>query len=250
MSPDVSNMIDALDSYQSELYPAESNHLDSRQTLSEPKCKFLGAYRENELVGIGAVKMFDDYGELKRFFVPPSLRGNGIAELIFATLEFWLIENGVLRSHLETGIHQHAALRFYEKLGYRKTGPFGSYKDDPLSVFMTKDLSNAEILSNGWKGPFNLIAFSSHLNKSSARYHSLGDEMVRLAREQDGFIGVSSIRNEDGSGFTASYWRNLEAIDKWRKHPRHLEAQKLGREEFYQSFRTSLAQVELGRPLN
>lgn len=62
MDADVSQLIDALDEYQSDLYPEESNHLDSPQTLSEPNCKFLGAYQRDELVGIGAVKKSSDYG--------------------------------------------------------------------------------------------------------------------------------------------------------------------------------------------
>jgi hypothetical protein len=41
---------------------------------------------------------------------------------------------------LETGIHSPAAIRTYESAGYRRCGRFGSYKDDPLSVYMTKQL--------------------------------------------------------------------------------------------------------------
>ena len=41
---------------------------------------------------------------------------------------------------LETGIKQDAAIRLYESAGFRRRGPFGSYRDDPLSVFMEKPL--------------------------------------------------------------------------------------------------------------
>ncbi len=137
----VQQMIRLLDQYQSELYPAESNHLDSLETLSGANCKLIGAFKDDQLVGIGAVKLIDNYGELKRFYVPEELRGKGIAEGIIAALEFWLIEQKTYISRLETGIHQQAAIRFYQKLGYAQTVPFGNYKIDPLSVFMEKTLN-------------------------------------------------------------------------------------------------------------
>ena len=134
-------LINLLDQYQQELYPAESNHLDSLDTLAEANCKLMGAFQGEELVGIGAAKILDNYGELKRFYIPEKFRGQGIAESIIAELEEWLKQQSIFISRLETGIHQHAALRFYEKLGYRVTAPFGSYKPDPLSVFMEKTLT-------------------------------------------------------------------------------------------------------------
>ena len=137
---DVKEMIRLLDQYQQELYPAESNHLDSLETLAEANCKLMGAFKDEKLVGIGAAKIMDNYGELKRFYVPTENRGQGIAEKIIAELEKWLIQRQIKKSCLETGIHQHAAIRFYEKLGYSVCEPFGNYKPDPLSVFMEKPL--------------------------------------------------------------------------------------------------------------
>lgn len=136
----VSALIDELDRYQSTLYPAESNHFDSRETLSADSCRLLGAYVDGELLGIGAAKICGEFGELKRFFVVDHARGTGAAEQILRELEAWMKARKVFRSCLETGIHQPAALSFYRKLGYQDCSPFGEYKPDPLSVFMTKDL--------------------------------------------------------------------------------------------------------------
>jgi putative acetyltransferase len=55
-------------------------------------------------------------------------------------LEDKAAREGFPNARLETGIHQQAALGLYQRLGYEKTGPFGSYKKDPLSVFMCKRL--------------------------------------------------------------------------------------------------------------
>ena len=34
------------------------------------------------------------------------------------------------------------ALRLYESAGFRRCGPFGDYREDPFSVFMTRELSS------------------------------------------------------------------------------------------------------------
>lgn len=66
--------------------------------------------------------------------------------------------------------------------------------------------------------------------------------MVELAREQVGFLGMESARNE--IGITVSYWRDLEAIRKWRENTDHTFAREKGRKEWYQSFKTRIAKVE------
>lgn len=153
--PSVSSFIDALDKYQEGLYPSESSHLDSRASLNAANCCLLGCYKGNELVGIGAAKIVDGYGELKRFYIPESARGQGIGECLIATLERWLNKNGIATVYLETGIHQHAAIKFYEKLGYAKCSPFGNYKEDPLSVFMKKNISDSSFKS--YEGPLYAV---------------------------------------------------------------------------------------------
>jgi putative acetyltransferase len=53
-------------------------------------------------------------------------------------LETELEHRGIRLYRLETGIKQPEALGLYRKLGYRERPPFGSYRADPLSVFMEK----------------------------------------------------------------------------------------------------------------
>ncbi len=137
---EVVRLIEQLDKYQSSLYPPESNHLDSLDELAKSNVFFLAAYSGSEICGIGSVKRIDDYGEIKRVYVPPNQRGQGIAQAIVKKLEGHLTEQAVAYARLETGIHQTEALRLYEKLGYYRVGPFGAYKQDPLSVFMEKKL--------------------------------------------------------------------------------------------------------------
>ena len=42
---------------------------------------------------------------------------------------------------LETGPYQPEALALYAAAGYERRGPFGEYTNDPLSVFMQKQIA-------------------------------------------------------------------------------------------------------------
>ena len=134
------NLIKELDEYQSKLYPPDSCHLDSIETLQNENAYFYGVVENEEIVAIGSVKIFPNYGELKRIFVPPTQRRKGLAKKIIDKLETLLISKDIFLSKLETGPYSKDAISLYEKLGYSICGKFGTYKDDPLSTFMEKKL--------------------------------------------------------------------------------------------------------------
>jgi putative acetyltransferase len=137
---EVTELIHQLDEYQEFMYPPESNHLDSIGELSKTNVNFLAAYADPEICGIGAVRVLNDYGEIKRLYVPEKYRGKGIAKEIVKELENWLVKKSIFTARLETGIHQHEAIDLYKKLGYSEIAPFGDYTKDPLSVFMEKNI--------------------------------------------------------------------------------------------------------------
>ncbi len=137
---EVIELIHQLDEYQESMYPPESNHLDSIDELSKTNVNFLAAYADAEICGIGAVKVLNDYGEIKRLYVPEKYRGKGIAKEIVKELENCLVKRSIFTARLETGIHQHEAIDLYKKLGYSETAPFGDYTEDPLSVFLEKKI--------------------------------------------------------------------------------------------------------------
>lgn len=140
--PEVQALIAAADAYYVDLYPAESNHLESTADLKKSNVLFIGCRVDGELVASGAAKIMQDdgsYAEIKRVFVLDRHRGKGLSGRIMHYLETGLAQRGVGLFRLETGVKQPEALGLYRKLGYRERGPFGSYLPDPLSVFMEKD---------------------------------------------------------------------------------------------------------------
>ncbi|MEM7206236.1 MAG: GNAT family N-acetyltransferase [Pseudomonadota bacterium] len=137
---DVQALIAELDAYQSVMYPAESNHLDGLSELQKDNVRFFGTFDSEILIACGAIKFFSNYGEIKRVFVPERWRGRGIAKKLMAVIESAAIERQCYQLKLETGIYQPEAIGLYEALGYTHCTPFGNYTEDPMSVFMEKNL--------------------------------------------------------------------------------------------------------------
>jgi putative acetyltransferase len=138
-APEVGGLLAALDAYQATLYPAASLHLLPAGAMTGPGDTFLGAFLGGALVGCcGLVVRPEGYGELKRLFVRPDVRGRGIAGRLLADLERSARAAGLTLLRLETGVSQPDSQRVCERAGFTRCGRFGDYPDDPLSVFMEK----------------------------------------------------------------------------------------------------------------
>lgn len=140
--PEVITLIAELDAYQDTLYPPESRHALDLASLMQPNVLFAVA-RDDALraVGCGAIVLGPAFGELKRMYVSPQCRGQGVARRLLSMLESHAAGRGATLLTLETGPFQPEALSLYESCGYVRCGPFGQYADDPLSVFMQKRLA-------------------------------------------------------------------------------------------------------------
>lgn len=99
------------------------------------------ALLENKPVGCGAFKEYSqDTAEIKRMYVLPELRGQGIAGQVLAELESWASELNYLNFILETGIKQPEAIRLYQKSGYKVIPNYGQYAGVEKSVCMKKQI--------------------------------------------------------------------------------------------------------------
>jgi putative acetyltransferase len=141
-SPECRMLIEELDNYLASLYPAESNHLLPIETLCQPNVTFLTARIGTAVVGCAAfVNQNQQYAELKRMYVRPEYRGLKIGRRLLEELESRVREAGLEMARLETGVSQREVLSLCASTGYRRCGPFGDYREDPLSVFMEKRLN-------------------------------------------------------------------------------------------------------------
>jgi putative acetyltransferase len=133
-SPDARVLIAELEAELSAHYPPKSRHGYSVQKLIDQGVAFFVTRHGNTPAGCGGIQLFGtQYGELKRMYVRPQFRGQGLGWLMLSRLEGYAREHDIGLVRLETGIHQEAAIRLYERSGYVRIPPFPPYFDDPVS---------------------------------------------------------------------------------------------------------------------
>ena len=140
-SPGARELIAELDDYLNRLYAADRNYLLDVEALCAPEIAFFVARYDGEIVACGALRRLDDAcAELKRMYVRPRLRGQGLGRAMLLALEAHARSLGVERLVLETGVDQPEALQLYERHQYVRRARYGEYRDDPTSVFFEKAL--------------------------------------------------------------------------------------------------------------
>ena len=93
--------------------------------------------------------------------------------------------------------------------------------------------------------PYYAVIFTSQRkDDDDAEYGNTADRMVELAQQQAGFLGVESVRGEDGLGITVSYWKDETSIAGWRRHMEHIAARERGRNAWYSHYELRVAYVE------
>lgn len=96
--------------------------------------------------------------------------------------------------------------------------------------------------------PYYAVIFTSTRTDVDEGYGDMAARMTELASQQPGFLGVESVRGEDGLGITVSYWESEEAIAAWRANAEHRIAQAEGLGKWYADLVTRVAKVERARP--
>ena len=134
-TPDASALVAELDAELEPLYARESRHGYSVEKLLAEDVAFFVLRSDGEPAACGGIKLVGgEYAELKRMYVRPRFRGNGLAKGMLAHLAAHARGRGVSLLRLETGVHQHAAIALYERFGFVPIQPFGEYAPDPVSL--------------------------------------------------------------------------------------------------------------------
>lgn len=90
--------------------------------------------------------------------------------------------------------------------------------------------------------PYYAVIFTSVQTENIEGYTEMATLMENLAKQQSGFLGIESARNE--IGITVSYWQDLESIKNWKANLEHLKAQKTGRKQWYSYYKVRICRVE------
>lgn len=121
--------------------PIESVHTLPLDGLRKPEVTFWSAWHQGEISGCGALLELDGtHGEIKSMRTKAKFLRKGAGQAILNRIISEANMRGYTRLSLETGSAEafKPALSLYEQNGFEVCGPFGDYKHDPHSVFMTK----------------------------------------------------------------------------------------------------------------
>lgn len=123
--------------------PPESVHALDLEKLRQPEITFWTIWEGDKLAGCGALKKLNaQHAEIKSMRTSEEFRCRGIATQLLQHILDEAKQRGYLKLSLETGPMQYfaPARSLYERFGFKLCAPFADYKDDPYSVFMSKDI--------------------------------------------------------------------------------------------------------------
>ena len=145
---EVRTLISELDQMLSSEYPPEQRHGLALDAIFRPNIRFFLAHMDGVAIGCGGVAWFSDFAEVKRMYVRDVGRGRGVAPALLTRIETEARAAGFTLLRLETGVRQVAALRFYQRAGFRICVPFSVYAEMApqavaTSVFLQKQLTVA-----------------------------------------------------------------------------------------------------------
>jgi putative acetyltransferase len=124
--------------------PPESRHALDRSGLLDPSVTFWTLWRGDVLAGCGALKELErTHAEVKSMRTTASCQRQGVGRAMLRHLIAEAERRGYTRLSLETGSMPYfePARRLYASAGFVECEPFGSYRLDPNSVYMTKALA-------------------------------------------------------------------------------------------------------------
>lgn len=145
---DVRQLVGELDDELGALYPPEQRHGLDMDAIFAPHIRFFLVHRDGTAVGCGGVALFGDFAEVKRMYVRPGARGQGVADAIMAQLVAVTREAGLAILRLETGNRSLAALSFYRRAGFHACAAFQPYDSLPQaevagSAFLERRIEEA-----------------------------------------------------------------------------------------------------------
>jgi heme-degrading monooxygenase HmoA len=94
--------------------------------------------------------------------------------------------------------------------------------------------------------PYYAVVFSNQAvtNPPDSSYSEMAKRMNELAAQQPGYLGIESVRDNDGFAITVSYWKDIGSIKNWKQVAEHLTAQQKGQNEWYAEYRVRICRVE------
>jgi putative acetyltransferase len=123
--------------------PADACHVLPIDGLKVPEIRFFTLREGAILLSCGALKRLEPgHGEIKSMRTADVALGRGVGRIMLDHIVETARNEGMSRLSLETGSTDQfvAAIRLYEKAGFKRCVPFGDYRDTPFTRFFTKEI--------------------------------------------------------------------------------------------------------------
>ena len=141
--PEIAELLETHVAFCRSTSPPESTHVLDLDSLRVPQITFWSVWDGPELVGCGALKELEPgHGEVKSMHTAAAHRGRGVGLAVLKQIVGEARARGYRRLSLESGsMTAFAPARaLYAAFGFVACPPFGAYRLDPNSVFMTLEL--------------------------------------------------------------------------------------------------------------
>ncbi|MEM0983557.1 MAG: GNAT family N-acetyltransferase [Planctomycetota bacterium] len=141
--PEVTALLEEHVEHMRSISPPESKHALDVEGLCIPEITFWTAREGNAVLGCGALlSLGETEGEIKAMRTADAARRRGVGRSVLTTILEEARSRGMTRLSLETGSQPdfEPARSLYKRFGFDFCGSFGSYVEDPNSVFMTLEL--------------------------------------------------------------------------------------------------------------
>tara|TARA_B110000037_G_C16825260_1_gene385410 strand:+ start:79 stop:543 length:465 start_codon:yes stop_codon:yes gene_type:complete len=125
--------------------PKGSAHVLDIDGLKDSSIKFLSLWKNNQLIGVGALKILSDvHGEFKSIRVNDKFRSQGYGPKVINCLIDEAKKLNIEKLSLETGAGNFFlnARKLFIKCGFKTCEPFSHYEKDVNSVYMSMLISN------------------------------------------------------------------------------------------------------------
>ena len=82
-----------------------------------------------------------------------------------------------------------------------------------------------------------MAIFRSRLRpQNETEFQALAERMLERARSMPGFLSYKVYLADDGERCSVIEFDTAENLRAWREHPEHREAQRAGRERYYEEY--------------
>lgn len=92
--------------------------------------------------------------------------------------------------------------------------------------------------------PYYVAVFTAVRTQDQTGYSEVSARMEELVKDVPGYLGMDHAQTPGGLGVTVGYFRDADALTRWRTDIEHRAAQRRGRAEWYESYTLHVAKVE------